>query len=298
MALGVVFGLACSLMLKHSRLNEYPGIESCLVILIAYTSYFFSNGLTMSGECSLFLCWSWHGLRLSCVSTDVIWNMYHTRHRITPLLRYHTQALRLSQHVEKSPKNKQIHVCNTCSAIREFHFYLSWIVAVHPGGFGLQASLHHCDYGTFFLISFSASISRKLIRYIVSSSSTVGSQIAACAARWMAVFPISKLINVGFRARGQRSEELPQSYQMMLFWAGLRGAVGVALAAGIKGHNAKSLRTTVLVTVVISLVFFGGTIGRMVEITGIKTGVVEDDDESSDDEGGPLGMNGYRAGEQ
>lgn len=50
MALGVVFGLACSLMLKHSRLNEYPGIESCLVILIAYTSYFFSNGLTMSGE--------------------------------------------------------------------------------------------------------------------------------------------------------------------------------------------------------------------------------------------------------
>lgn len=113
----------------------------------------------------------------------------------------------------------------------------------------------------------------------------------------MAVFPISKLINFGFRARGQRSEELPQSYQMMLFWAGLRGAVGVALAAGIKGHNAKSLRTTVLVTVVISLVFFGGTIGRMVEITGIKTGVVEDDDDSSDEEG-PMGMNGgYRPSE-
>lgn len=54
MALGVVFGLACSLMLKHSRLNEYPGIESCLVILIAYTSYFFSNGLTMSGEQAFF----------------------------------------------------------------------------------------------------------------------------------------------------------------------------------------------------------------------------------------------------
>lgn len=50
MALGVIFGLACSLMLKHSRLNEYPEIESCLIILIAYTSYFFSNGLTMSGE--------------------------------------------------------------------------------------------------------------------------------------------------------------------------------------------------------------------------------------------------------
>lgn len=77
---------------------------------------------------------------------------------------------------------------------------------------------------------------------------------------------------------------------MMLFWAGLRGAVGVALAAGIKGHNAKSLRTTVLVSVVMTLVIFGGTTTKMIEIVGIRTGVEEDDD-SSDDEGP-----GYRAG--
>lgn len=105
------------------------------------------------------------------------------------------------------------------------------------------------------------------------------------AARWAAVFPIAKLVNVVFRARGQRGEELPQSYQVMMFWAGLRGAVGVALAAGIKGHNAKSLRTTVLVTVVITLVIFGGTVSKMIEIVGIRTGVVEDDDEDSDEEG-------------
>jgi sodium/hydrogen exchanger-like protein 6/7 len=39
---------------------------------------------------------------------------------------------------------------------------------------------------------------------------------------------------------------------MMLFWAGLRGAVGVALAAGFKGENANALRTTVLVVVVLT----------------------------------------------
>lgn len=73
MALGVIFGLSCSLMLKHSELGEflfrslvvagrkkltllpsetgrYTEIESCLVFLIAYTSYFFSNALTMSGS--------------------------------------------------------------------------------------------------------------------------------------------------------------------------------------------------------------------------------------------------------
>ena len=84
----------------------------------------------------------------------------------------------------------------------------------------------------------------------------------------------------------------------MLFWAGLRGAVGVALAAGIKGHNAKSLRTTVLVAVVMTLVVFGGSVNKMVGILGIKTGGEEEDDggESSDEEGPQLGSGGYRAG--
>lgn len=49
MALGVMFGLGCSLALKHSHLSQFPGIESCLVTLVAYSSYFFSNGLQMSG---------------------------------------------------------------------------------------------------------------------------------------------------------------------------------------------------------------------------------------------------------
>lgn len=68
----------------------------------------------------------------------------------------------------------------------------------------------------------------------------------------------------------------------MLFWAGLRGAVGVALAAGITGENGNSLRATVLVVVVLTVIVFGGTTARMLEILGIRTGVVEEID--SDDE--------------
>lgn len=50
MMLGVTFGLGCSLGLKHSHLSTFPHIESCLVALCAYTSYFFSNAIRMSGE--------------------------------------------------------------------------------------------------------------------------------------------------------------------------------------------------------------------------------------------------------
>jgi sodium/hydrogen exchanger-like protein 6/7 len=68
----------------------------------------------------------------------------------------------------------------------------------------------------------------------------------------------------------------------MLFWAGLRGAVGVALAAGFTGDNGNSLRATVLVVVVLTVIVFGGTTARMLEILGIRTGVMDEPD--SDDE--------------
>lgn len=111
--------------------------------------------------------------------------------------------------------------------------------------------------------------------------------LSVCVARWVAVFPLSKAINwfIKYRARRRGLEvddELPYNYQAMLFWAGLRGAVGVALAALLTGENSYALRATVLVVVVLTVIIFGGTTARMLEILGIRTGVVEEID--SDDE--------------
>ncbi len=111
--------------------------------------------------------------------------------------------------------------------------------------------------------------------------------VGICAARWCAVFPLSKAINWFIRWRAKRrgkdvADELPYSYQVMLFWAGLRGAVGVALAAGLTGQNKPTLQATVLVVVVLTVIIFGGTTARMLEIMGIRTGVVDEID--SDDE--------------
>ena len=113
--------------------------------------------------------------------------------------------------------------------------------------------------------------------------------LGVCAARYAAVFPLSKIINFVIRFRAKRrgqdvADELPHSYQVMLFWAGLRGAVGVALAAGLQStqENFRALQATVLVVVVLTVIIFGGTTARMLEIMGIRTGVVEEVD--SDDE--------------
>jgi sodium/hydrogen exchanger-like protein 6/7 len=112
--------------------------------------------------------------------------------------------------------------------------------------------------------------------------------IGICVARWCAVFPLAGLVNwfIRYRAkrRGQEApEELPINWKIMIFWAGLRGAVGVALAEGLGGtQNGYALRATVLVVVVLTVIIFGGTTSRMLEILKIRTGVVEEID--SDDE--------------
>lgn len=127
--------------------------------------------------------------------------------------------------------------------------------------------------------------------------------VSVCAARWVAVFPLSKAINWyhHYRARRQGreiSDELPYSYQAMLFWAGLRGAVGVALAALLSGDNSYALKATVLVVVVLTVIIFGGTTARMLEILGIRTGVVEevDSDDEFDIEATPGGSYYKRSG--
>ncbi|KAI0339149.1 sodium/hydrogen exchanger [Trametopsis cervina] len=249
MALGVVFGLAMSLILKHSSLAKYPGIESCLVALSAYTCYFFSNGLSMSGIVSLLFC----GITLKHYA-------YHT----------------MSRRTQRTTK------------------YIFSILA--------QLSENFIFIYLGLSLFTSPPTSAKVTSYFKPLFVTI-TTVAVIFTRYAAVFPLSEAINFFQKhARGQRTEEIPHSYQMMLFWAGLRGAVGVALAAGFKGENAQILRTTVLVVVVLTVVVFGGTTAYMLEVLGIRTGVEDDAASSSDEEGLPrsawYGGYGRRTGGQ
>ncbi|KAG8908231.1 monovalent cation:H+ antiporter, CPA1 (nhx1) [Tulasnella sp. 403] len=233
LALGVSFGLGCSLVLKHSSLNLYPGIESCLVALVAYTSYFFSNSMHMSGIVSLLFC----GVTLKHYA-------YHT----------------MSRRTQRTTK----YMFSVLAQLSENFIFIY---------LGLNLFTQEMQF--------------KPLLILVTT-------VVVCATRYAAVFPLSELINFFHRtAQGKRGEALPHSYQMMLFWAGLRGAVGVALAAGFTGDNARTLRTTVLVVVVLTVIIFGGTTARMLEVMGIRTGVEEaGDGDSSDDGGAYAGING------
>jgi len=121
----------------------------------------------------------------------------------------------------------------------------------------------------------------------------VFSLVAVVASRYCSVFPIAWILNKAFEMHAQRrrmssglpqeAHVLPLQYQLMLFWAGLRGAVGFALSKGMSGVNAPALQTTVLVVVVLTVIVFGGTTAQMLEVLHIDTGIDDDEDDASID---------------
>jgi solute carrier family 9 (sodium/hydrogen exchanger), member 6/7 len=48
--IGLIVGIGTALALKYTYVRRFPKIESCLIVLIAYASYFLSNGLHLSGK--------------------------------------------------------------------------------------------------------------------------------------------------------------------------------------------------------------------------------------------------------
>ncbi|MCH0629944.1 sodium/hydrogen exchanger 3 [Kocuria palustris] len=233
--IGLMVGVGVALLLKHSHIRRYPQIETCLVLLFAYETYFFSTGAHMSGIVSLLFC----GITLKHYA------YYNMLRRTQIAIKYIFQLLaQLSENF--------IFIYLGLSLFTEDQLVFKPLLIII----------------TFMLI---------------------------CIARWSAVFPLSRFLNWIYRARFSRfqrpgslsveavPDEISHLYQMMIFWAGLRGAVGVALALGIKGEYKWTLLATVLVVVVLTVILFGGTTALMLEILGIKTGCIDESNESDDD---------------
>ncbi|KAI7898807.1 Sodium/hydrogen exchanger family-domain-containing protein [Cokeromyces recurvatus] len=226
--IGVLVGILVALMLKYSQLYRFPSIESCLVLLFAYSSYFFSNSIQMSGIVTLLF-------------TGIILKHYA----------YDNLSLR--------SKRATKFIFQLLSQLSENFIFIYLGINLFT-----QDNL---DYKPLFILFTLAFI---------------------CIARYTSVSPLSMMINAVCRALG-KPEQLPRNHQIMLFWAGLRGAVAFALAAGITGDSAPAMRTTILAVVVLTVLLFGGTTGRMLQILDIKTGVIEpdesDDSQIEEDEG-------------
>ncbi|KAF9427655.1 monovalent cation:H+ antiporter, CPA1 (nhx1) [Podila epigama] len=223
--IGTFIGLMAALGLKKTNIHLYPGLESCLIALMAYASYFFSNSVHLSGIVSLLFC----GITLKHYA-------------------YESMSLR-SKRTTKS-------LFQVLAQLSE-NFIFIYL------GLTLFTEMD-LDYKPLFIMF---------------------TFVFICISRYAAVFPLSSLINMVSVYVLRRSDTLSRPHQVMLFWAGLRGAVAFALAAGLDGvAEAAALKTTILVVVVLSVIVFGGTTARMLAILGVKVGCIDSEGESEDDE--------------
>lgn len=111
MLIGMAVGVATALLLKFTYIRRFPKIESCMIILIAYATYFFSHGLHMSGMSPPHL--------LAVVNAHLL-----ARNRLAAVLRNYSEALRLLQHVASNPAHYQVHLPGPCPVVGELHFHL------------------------------------------------------------------------------------------------------------------------------------------------------------------------------
>jgi NhaP-type Na+/H+ or K+/H+ antiporter len=102
-------------------------------------------------------------------------------------------------------------------------------------------------------------------------------------ARYVSVIPLATLINwfVNWRER-QREPHIPKNYQLMIWWAGLRGAIAFALSYDVQGPDKLAIQTTILIVCVVSIILLGSTTPFALSYLAIQTGVGElhsDDEE-------------------
>ena len=102
-------------------------------------------------------------------------------------------------------------------------------------------------------------------------------------ARYMSVIPLATLINWFVQWRdGQRDAPIPRNHQLMIWWAGLRGAIAFALSYDVQGPDKLAIQTTILIVCVVSIILLGATTPFALSYLAIQTGVGElhsDDEE-------------------
>lgn len=133
LVIGLVVGVGTSLLLKYTLVRRFPKIESCLIILIAYATYFFSNAVHMSGKYAR-----------TTFHRECLTDLHQKRNRLVALLRHLHETLRISQHVSAHSAHDKVSLSSHVPTLGELHFHLSGPVALYRSWSGVQAPVHPC----------------------------------------------------------------------------------------------------------------------------------------------------------
>ena len=165
----------------------------------------------------------------------------------------------------------------------------------------LKVMVTICDNIIYLLVGFSLTVE---VPYVLSPelpgttlllgqslNAFVYTLLVCLAARAMHLFPILNAFNLFSAA----DKQVPVAHQVVAWYSGLRGAIAVALAYQVVGENAHVIRAATMFVVVGTTFIFGGTTKCLLDKLGIRTGVVEPEDDSVPEEAPKAGDRWRRA---
>ncbi len=191
-AIGIVIGLSCSFLFKHSDIRLYPKFEISLLFLFAYGSYAFSESIQLSGIMAIFF----NGLVLS-----------------------HYNSYNLSMTSNTTARS----ILDSFSSISEYFVFAYMGMGVFTG--------RYTEFDFFFLIL---------------------AIIFCCLGRALNIVPCSFMSNLC------RRKKISGQMQVVMWFAGLRGAIAFALSQSMPGDSKDVYASTTLMIVLFTTLVCGG----------------------------------------
>ncbi|CAM9486047.1 unnamed protein product, partial [Pylaiella littoralis] len=203
-SVGVLIGLACSFLFKHTRIRDYPKFEISLLFLSSYGSYAFAEAVELSGIMSIFF-------------TGVVLATYNT-YNLSPTSQITAE-----------------YIFASLATLSEFVVFLYMGMGVFTGRFR--------DWDWRF----------------------IGLAIVFClVARLFNTFPFSALANLW------RHRKITANMQVVMWFAGLRGAIAFALSTSMPGASKDVYASTTLMVVIFTTIGCGGLTEPLLHRMNVK----------------------------
>ena len=236
---GVGLGLAASAVYKHTELSLYPNLETSLLFSFCYLCYATGESLGLSGIMALFF----QGMVLS-----------------------HYNSYNLSSTAQVASEQ----IFSTLATITEAVVFLYMGMGVFTGRFSNYDPLFSFLALVFCLLGRALNIFP--LSWVANLCRSRSSQDSGMSSHSNS----SRGSNNSVSSRGRK---ISLKMQCVLWFAGLRGAIAFALAMNMPGPNREVYATVTLTICIFTTVVCGGLTDRMLTSFGMKTRIVEDDDD-------------------
>ena len=256
--LGQAVAFSCALVMKKTDLDKYPTIESSVLTLLAYSAYFFSNALDLSGIVSLLFCaitlkyYAYPSLSLK--SKRMTSYLFHLLSQLCESFIFIYLGITLFTQKEVFQPGEIIFGFMSILLSRAGSVLpLAWLVNFCDALFYKKRSMRS-------ILEDNLAWWRSLLIHIRSSYTS-----------WRTGRPQTPLSQRNQNETTQSSSielPIPPTHQLVRWWSGLRGAIAFALSMDVKPSQlaggktrVEEIRTTTVMVVVLSILVLGGSIG-------------------------------------